>query len=173
MIQMHAKKSKEDFPCSTAEIERQPTLEMKISKLCEVRFKADVIFVFTYVNTPYGSFANVPFTKLSKDEDPVTVGNTVLGLLRAIPDMQVNIDLAEWRKKHSEHLASLGFKNYNAFIKNSVALSVKLEEQQIAVIPKALRAGEGYVSLEEHKTYSPPDAGELGRQIYDGRKYCG
>jgi hypothetical protein len=146
---------------------------MRIYKSCKVRFKSNDIYLASYLNTPYGLIANVPFIKLSSDVDPVTLGKNVLDLLNSIPDKSVNVDLAASGKQYSEHLLSLGFKTNGAFEKKSNLMSVNLEEGRIAIVPYAPGSGRGFQPVEDKKVYTSTDPEELGKQILDQKKNCG
>jgi len=145
---------------------------MKIVKSCEIRFRPEGIYLFNYLNTDYGLFANVPFVKMGIDSDATLVGKQVMKLLNAIPDKPVNISLGIWRKSYADHLALLGFKTEKAFSKGSLSLSARLEEAQVVVVPYGLKPGEGFIPIEEKKAGSLPQPEAVGKLILDCRKEC-
>jgi hypothetical protein len=145
---------------------------MKIVKSCEVRFKGDAIYLYTYLNTLYGLFANVPFTKLKADVAPGVLGQNVLDLLRTVSDKALDLDLADWRKRHANHLLTLGFKSVKAFEKDSASLTVDLEEQNVVIMPWQFIPGQGFQQKEDHRVSAPTQPEELGRFILEQRENC-
>jgi hypothetical protein len=140
---------------------------VKTRKRCNVRFRSDAIYIISLSDTPFGMFANVPFTKLKTDVEPVLLGTTILALLRSIPDRSADINLPNWRNNYKEYLKSLGFKTDNAFEKSSVLLSVELEEQKIAITPYESVSGGGSTPLDDKRGYSAAEPDGLGMLMFE------
>jgi hypothetical protein len=146
---------------------------MKFVKACDIKFRREGIYVYSFANTPYGLVGNLPITRLEVNVEPEVLGNVLLELLNAIPETVTHVDFMSLRKLFSEHLRSLGFESGDAFEKKSRSLMIKIATaQKIAVVPNRAASGGGYITLTEQTKYCRLDAEEVGKLVFEQQLNC-
>lgn len=120
---------------------------MKPVRTCSIFFRPDGTYIFGSRNTAYGLITNVPGTKLPAGVGAEVLGNTLVGLLRALSQEFVDVDLAAAGREYEEHLKSLGFKSNRAFARGARLIGVELKEKGVEVLPYEPVAGGGFVPV--------------------------
>ena len=145
---------------------------MKLLKTCNVQFRPEAVYVFSYRNTPYGMIANLPSLKLAADVSPEQLGGVLLEQLDLIPFKECDVDLRAATDAYKKHLTDLGFKSVKAFAKNSALVSVLVNGDGVEVEPHEMTAGGAFVPLTEGKKLCAPGESARGRLGGEQREQC-